>query len=377
MSVCVSSSNLLKCMNATIDIQTSSEHIYPIFFGNGVLDFFGGDMAKRLPANRSFAIVDENVNRLHLEPLKAFLGKAYRQVDWYIVPSGESSKSMFQLGSILDFMLESGLKRSTPVIVIGGGVTGDLGGFAAAVALRGVPFIQVPTTLLAMVDSSVGGKTGINHHTGKNLVGAFYQPEAVYIDLQFLTTLPEREWTSGLGEVIKYAAIQEPELFQATMELLDKAVLANDPLWLPIIRSCVEIKADIVRQDEKESGIRSWLNFGHTFAHAMEAASNYSGILHGEAVFLGMVAAAHLSNLLGSSLEVETILQFNSHLKISWPDTCRDVERLTLLMSNDKKNTEVGQTFVIVDNWGSPRKVVVHDRALIHQAWQMAMHDIS
>lgn len=363
-------------MNATIDIQTTSDHSYPIFFGNGAHDQFSKDLSARLPARRCFAIVDENVHTLHQELLKSLVGGSYSQVDWYVVPSGETSKSLFQLGSILDFMLESGIKRTNPVLVIGGGVTGDLGGFAAAIALRGVPFVQLPTTLLAMVDSSVGGKTGINHHTGKNLIGAFYQPEAVYIDLQFLSTLPVREWISGLGEVIKYAAIQRPELFKTTLGLLEQSVGPTDPRWLPVIHACVEIKADIVRQDERETGIRSWLNFGHTFAHSMEAASNYSGILHGEAVYLGMVAAAHLSNLIGASLDVGTLLRFNEHLKIKWPDTCRDIEKLTQLMSNDKKNTEVGQTFVILDEWGSPRKIVVHDRAMIHQAWQMAMHDL-
>lgn len=363
-------------MSATIDIRTSSEHSYPIYFGDGVQDLFSNDLAARLPARKCFVIVDANVQAIHPDYLKSLVGRAYSKSEWYVVPSGESSKSMFQLGSILDFMLESGLKRTNPVLVIGGGVTGDLGGFAAAVALRGVPFVQFPTTLLAMVDSSVGGKTGINHHTGKNLIGAFCQPEAVYIDLQFLSTLPFREWISGLGEVIKYAAIQRPDLFRETMGLLEQSAEPTDPRWLPVIRSCVEIKAEIVRQDEKETGIRSWLNFGHTFAHAMEAASNYSGILHGEAVYLGMVAAAHLSNLLGASLDIGTLLRFNDHLKIKWPDTCRDTENLTQLMSNDKKNTEVGQTFVILDMWGAPRKVVVHDRAMIHQAWQMAMHDL-
>lgn len=377
MSVYASLSNLLSFMSATINIQTASEHSYPIFFGNNDLGRFGSDLAKRLPAQKTFALVDENVNAHHFADLKRFLDGAYAQVEWYVVPAGETSKSLFQLGSILDFMLESGLKRVNPVVVIGGGVTGDLGGFAAAVALRGVPFVQVPTTLLAMVDSSVGGKTGINHHTGKNLIGSFCQPEAVYIDLNFLSTLPRREWISGLGEVIKYAAIQRPGLFAETMDLLDRAVAPHDPQWLPVIRSCVDIKADIVRQDEKETGIRSWLNFGHTFAHAMEAASNYNGILHGEAVYLGMVAAAHLSNMLGSSINAATLIGFNRHLNIKWPDSCRDVEQLTLLMSNDKKNTEMGQAFVILDDWGSPRKVVIHDRAMIHQAWQMAMHDLS
>jgi 3-dehydroquinate synthase len=329
-----------------------------------------------LPSKRAFVIIDENVHQLHLARLESLFKSVYKKIDWYRVPSGENSKSMLHLVSILDFMLDAGIKRGTPVLVVGGGVTGDLGGFAASIALRGVPFAQFPTTLLAMVDSSVGGKTGINHRTGKNLIGSFYQPEAVYIDLDFLSTLPEREWISGMGEVIKYGAIRNPDLFNVLHDMIANGVEPDSPSWIPIIRSCVEIKANIVQADEKETGIRAWLNFGHTFAHAMEAASGYSGVQHGEAVYLGMIAAAHLSNLLGASLDVDILLRFNRDLNIQWPESCRDVELLTNLMANDKKNTEVGYTFVILKDWGLPEKVVVHDRALIHQAWLMAMHDL-
>jgi 3-dehydroquinate synthase len=364
-------------MNDPVNISTSSEHAYPIFLGNGDVAQTVIDLGSRLPARRAFVIVDENVHSLHQKKLKSLFEPIYPKLDWHLVPSGESSKSMLHLGSILDFMLQAGAKRGTPVMVVGGGVTGDLGGFAASIALRGMPFVQFPTTLLAMVDSSVGGKTGINHSTGKNLIGSFYQPEAVYIDLQFLSTLPEREWISGMGEVIKYAAISKPALFQASDDLLSKGEKPDSAEWLPIIRSCVDIKAEIVRADEKETGIRSWLNFGHTFAHAMEAACGYSGVLHGEAVYLGMIAASHMSNLMGATLDLDMLLRFNRHLCIKWPDSCRDVEQLTNLMSNDKKNTEVGQTFVILREWGVPEKVVVHDRAMILKAWLMAMHDIS
>jgi 3-dehydroquinate synthase len=364
-------------MNDPVLISTSSKHSYPIFLLDGDIASITNDLGSRIPSKRAFVIVDENVHMLHHKRLGSLFEPMFEKIEWYRVPSGEGSKSMHHLADILDFLLESGIKRGTPVVVVGGGVTGDLGGFAASIALRGVPFVQFPTTLLAMVDSSVGGKTGINHRTGKNLIGSFYQPEAVYVDIHFLSTLPEREWISGLGEVIKYAAIRTPALFQTLNDLLDIGVERNSADWLPIIRTCVDIKAEIVRADEKENGIRSWLNYGHTFAHAMEAASGYTGILHGEAVYLGMIAASHLSNLLGASLDVELLIRFNRHLKIKWPDTCRDVDQLTNLMSNDKKNTEVGQTFVILKDWGLPEKVVVHDRAMILKAWLMAMHDIS
>jgi len=364
-------------MNDPVNIGTASEHSYPIFLSSGENEEIARDLHTRLPSKRAFIIVDENVHSLHYERLNAIFESVYAKLDWYMVPSGEGSKSLHHLSGILDFLLDSGVKRGTPVMVVGGGVTGDLGGFAASIALRGVPFVQFPTTLLAMVDSSVGGKTGINHRAGKNLIGSFYQPEAVYIDLQFLSTLPEREWISGMGEVLKYGAIRNPHLFQISEDLLGALTKPDSIDWLPIIRMCVTIKAEIVRADEKETGIRSWLNYGHTFAHAMEAASGYKGVLHGEAVYLGMIAATHLSNLLGASLDVQELLRFNRHLRIKWPDSCRDVEQLTNLMANDKKNTETGHTFVILKHWGQPEKVVIHDRALIQKAWLMAMHDIS
>ncbi len=364
-------------MNDPINIGTASEHSYPIFMSGGEIEQIARDLRSRLPSKRAFIIVDENVQSLHYARLKTIFEPVYENLDWYVVPSGEGSKSSHHLSGILDFLLDSGVKRGTPVMVVGGGVTGDLGGFAASITLRGLPFIQFPTTLLAMVDSSVGGKTGINHRTGKNLIGSFYQPEAVYIDLQFLSTLPEREWISGMGEVLKYGAIRNPQLFQISEDLLAARTKPYSIDWLPIIRMCVNIKAEIVQADEKETGIRSWLNYGHTFAHAMEAASGYKGVLHGEAVYLGMIAATHLSNLLGASLDVHVLLRFNRHLRIKWPDSCRDVEKLTNLMANDKKNTEIGHTFVILKHWGQPDKVVIHDRALIQKAWLMAMHDIS
>lgn len=363
-------------MNDSVHVSISHEHSYPIFFCDGDPSGVSRDLGSRLPAYRAFIIIDENVYQHHRDRLETMFGSVYKKIDWYRVASGESSKSMLNLTSILDFMLESGVKRGTPVLVVGGGVTGDLGGFAASIALRGVPFAQFPTTLLAMVDSSIGGKTGINHRSGKNLIGSFYQPEAVYIDLDFLSTLPVKEWISGMGEVIKYGAIRNPELFKVLKHMFANGVEPNSVNWIPIIRTCVEIKADIVQADEKETGNRAWLNFGHTFAHAMEAASGYSEVLHGEAVYLGMIAATHLSNLLGASLDVDILLRFNRNLNIQWPESCRDVELLTNLMASDKKNTEVGYTFVILKDWGFPEKIVVHDRAIIHQAWLMAMHDL-
>lgn len=360
-----------------IDILTAREHRYPIHVGKGNFGGFSGLNLGPLTTARAFAVVDENVWKHHSGLLQRVIEGHFGEVSWMRIPSGESSKSLAMLGKVLDFLLEGRIRRNTPVMVIGGGVVGDLGGFAAASALRGVPFVQVPTTLLAMVDSSVGGKTGINHAAGKNLIGAFYQPEGVVVDLDFLATLPRREWVSGLGEVIKYGAIHDPAMIDDVGRLLASNMAPDAEAWVPVVERCVQIKADIVAADEMESGVRSWLNFGHTFAHAIEAAMGFQGILHGEAVYMGMVAAAHLSNLRGASLPVEELLRFLPHFDLKWPDRCLEFGLLLNLMGSDKKNTSTDITFVLLDAWGKPRKETVTDQALVLKALEMAVDDIN
>jgi 3-dehydroquinate synthase len=268
------------------------ERSYPIVIGGGLLG--GGlDLSAYVSGPDCLVVTNETVEPLYLEALTA--GLTDKQVRAISLPDGEAYKTLETVEDILDTLVEGGANRDTTVIALGGGVVGDIAGFAAASYMRGVDFIQVPTTLLAQVDSSVGGKTGVNHAAGKNLIGAFHQPRAVLIDTDTLRTLPDRELRAGLAEVIKYGAIVDADFF-AWLEANIDALLARDreALAAAIRRSC-ELKAVVVAEDERESGRRAILNFGHTFGHAIERCQGYGEWLHGEAVAAGMVMAAQLS----------------------------------------------------------------------------------
>jgi len=267
---------------------------YPIVIGRGLLDG-GFDLAEYVRGNDCLVVSNDTVAPLYLDKLRPNLAGC--DITSISLPDGESFKTLATLQKILDQLVTSGANRDTTVIALGGGVVGDVAGFAAACYMRGVAFIQVPTTLLAQVDSSVGGKTGVNHEKGKNLIGAFHQPEVVLIDTGTLTTLPERELKAGLAEVIKYGAICDPDFFE-WLESDMAALIDQDPdaLAYAIRRSC-ELKAEVVAKDERESGRRAILNFGHTFGHAIEHCLGYGKWLHGEAVAAGMVMAAELSGI--------------------------------------------------------------------------------
>ena len=270
------------------------DRAYPIHIGTGLLAR-AGELLGAQSLQRAVIVTNAVVASHHLAPLQASLRERGTQVDVVMLPDGEAHKNLSTLNDLLTRLLELRAERATTLVALGGGVVGDIAGFAAAVYQRGMPFVQVPTTLLAQVDSSVGGKTGVNHPLGKNMIGAFWQPRAVLIDTACLATLPDRELHAGLAEVIKYGAIRDAVFF-AWLEANMQALLAKDPEALAhaIRRSC-EIKADIVAADERESGERALLNFGHTFGHAIEAAQGYGAWLHGEAVAAGMVCAARLS----------------------------------------------------------------------------------
>lgn len=272
------------------------ERSYPIYIGSGLIG--QPDPLKKHIAGRRVAIVtNETVAPLYLAKVRAHLD-TLQPVD-VILPDGEQHKSLEVLNRVFDALLKAHCDRRTTLIALGGGVIGDMAGFAAACYQRGVPFIQVPTTLLSQVDSSVGGKTGVNHPLGKNMIGAFYQPRAVIIDTDTLNTLPDRELSAGLAEVIKYGLIRDPEFFSWLEAHLDK-LLARDAeaLAYAIHRSCRN-KAEVVAADERESGVRATLNLGHTFGHAIETGLGYGKWLHGEAIAAGMVMAADLSHRLG------------------------------------------------------------------------------
>lgn len=279
----------------TVDFSSSSEtKNYPIHIGNGILNHTEL-ITSCLKQKRVAIVCNTTVAPLYLDNLRSSLKKNGIQSIPIILPDGEAYKNWETLNLIFDALLENHCERTTTILALGGGVVGDLTGFAAATYLRGVPFIQIPTTLLAQVDSSVGGKTGINHPLGKNMIGAFYQPRMVLADSATLDTLPDRELRAGLAEIIKYGLIRDPVFFE-WLEKNMQRLLARDPATLneAIQRSC-ENKAEIVAADEKESGVRALLNLGHTFGHAIENAMGYGVWLHGEAVAAGTVMAADLS----------------------------------------------------------------------------------
>lgn len=327
---------------------------YPILIGGGLLD--DADSYKALPAAASAMIVSNTtVAPLYAQRLRAVLGQRFRTVHLLELPDGEAHKDWTTLNQIFDTLLGHGCDRKTVLFALGGGVVGDMTGFAAASYMRGVPFVQVPTTLLSQVDSSVGGKTGINHPLGKNMIGAFYQPQLVLCDLGTLDTLPARELSAGLAEVIKYGPIYDMAFFDWIEAHID-ALMARDPQALAhaVKRSC-EIKAAVVGQDERESGLRAILNFGHTFGHAIESGLGYGEWLHGEAVGCGMVMAAHLSQRLGgvdaAFVARLTALIRRAGLPVVGPALGAD--RYLELMRVDKKSEGGEIRFVLLERPGT------------------------
>jgi len=332
---------------------TLAERSYDILIGTGVLDAaasFDG-----LPASADALIVtNTTVAPLYAQRLAAQLAARHRRVLTLALPDGEQHKDWTTLNLIFDRLLAEGCDRKTVLYALGGGVVGDITGFAAAAYMRGVPFVQVPTTLLAQVDSSVGGKTAINHPLGKNMIGAFYQPARVLCDLDLLDTLPVRELSAGLAEVIKYGPIADLD-FLGWIEANIDALMARDKAALAhaVRRSC-EIKAWVVGQDEREGGLRAILNFGHTFGHAIETGLGYGVWLHGEAVGCGMVLAAELSAQLGlvdAALvpRLKTLCQ-RAGLPVAAP--LMPIERWLTLMRGDKKAEGGEMRFVVIDGAG-------------------------
>ena len=269
---------------------------YPIVIGSGLLG--NGELLNSLIPKGDLAVVtNTTVAALYLEKLQATLSG--RRIAQCVLPDGEQFKTQQTLGLIYDVLVESRLNRDATILALGGGVVGDMAGFAAASYQRGVGYVQIPTTLLALVDSSVGGKTGVNHPGGKNLIGAFYQPLAVVADIDTLATLPDRELRAGLAEIIKYGCIWDPVLFAWLESHIDQLTGRDIPSLIHAIERSCQIKADVVGKDERESNLRAILNFGHTFGHAIESATHYETFLHGEAVALGMLMASDLSHRLG------------------------------------------------------------------------------
>lgn len=329
------------------------ERSYPIEIGTGLLANSGA-FAGLPTASTALIVSNTTVAPLCAERLQSALRTHYRRVLLLVLPDGEAHKNSDTLNLIYDCLLANGCDRKTTLFALGGGVVGDMTGFAAACFMRGVPFVQVPTTLLAQVDSSVGGKTAINHPLGKNMIGAFYQPLRVICDLDSLQTLPQRELSAGLAEVIKYGPIADMAFFE-WLEANMEGLCQRDPALLAraVRRSC-EIKAEVVGKDERETGLRAVLNFGHTFGHAIEAGMGYGRWLHGEAVGCGMLMAAHLSQTLGG-VDADFVarlraLLLRAGLPIQAPvlDAEQNAGRYLALMRGDKKSEAGEIRFVLI-----------------------------
>ncbi|TAK72720.1 MAG: 3-dehydroquinate synthase [Betaproteobacteria bacterium] len=309
----------------------------------------------QLDLPRVAIVTNTTVAALYLEPLAGALGIRGVDVISIVLEDGERYKDWTTLNRIYDALLERRCDRKTTLIALGGGVVGDLAGFAAATFMRGIPFIQVPTTLLAQVDSSIGGKTGINHPLGKNMIGAFYQPRLVLADTAVLDTLPPRELSAGMAEVIKHGLIRDGAFFAWLEQNMEKLLACDRDALAHAVHRCCEIKAAVVAEDERETGVRALLNFGHTFGHAIESGLGYGNWLHGEAVAAGMVMAADLSRRTGliAEADVERIIALlkRARLPTAPPDIAP--ERLLELMRVDKKAERGKLHFVLLDAIGA------------------------
>ncbi|RFC36883.1 MAG: 3-dehydroquinate synthase [Candidatus Nitrotoga sp. LAW] len=330
-----------------------AERSYPIYIGSNLLGS-AELLLPHLPHRRAAVVTNTTVASLYLEPLRGMLQAHGVDMIPIILPDGEQYKNAETLGLIYDALLSHRCERNTPLIALGGGVIGDMTGYAAATYLRGVPFIQIPTTLLAQVDSSVGGKTGINHPLGKNMIGAFYQPQVVLADITTLNTLKDQELRAGIAEVIKYGLIRDLSFFEWLEQNMEKLLARDaDALQYAITRSC-QNKAEVVAADERESGERALLNLGHTFGHAIETGMGYGTWLHGEAVAAGTIMAADLSCRLGwlSKEDVDRIRSLFECAGLPVVAPALGIEKYLQLMGLDKKVVGGKIRFVLLKSIG-------------------------
>ena len=345
----------------TLDVALG-ERAYPIHIGNGLLS--RADLIlPHLKTKRVAIVSNEIVAPLYMSSLCKSLGEVGVAITEIVLPDGEEHKNWQTLNLIFDGLLSNRCERSTTIIALGGGVIGDMAGFAAATYQRGVPFIQIPTTLLSQVDSSVGGKTAINHPLGKNMIGAFYQPRLVLADIDTLKTLPDRELKAGLAEVIKYGLLRDLPFLEWIEANLDKLLTRDAEALAEAVKSCCHIKADIVAVDETEQGERALLNLGHTFGHAIETGMGYGVWLHGEGVAAGTVMAAALSARLGmiSAADVMRVRKIFERAGLPVKGPALGAERYIELMYHDKKVTDGKLRLILLQQIG---KAIVYDNAL-------------
>ncbi|MCF7791754.1 MAG: 3-dehydroquinate synthase [Victivallales bacterium] len=353
--------------NVTIDLGNRA---YQILIKPGILSTASRLLSSFVKNKNCFVISDSNVFTLYGERILNQLKKAgAANVYKYTFPPGEQSKNINTLKAVYDSMAEAGITRDSAVIALGGGVPGDLAGFAAATFMRGIDYIQVPTTLLSMVDSSVGGKTGVDLSAGKNLVGAFWQPKLVLIDTNTLDTLPQRELKSGLAEVIKYGVILDKELFSFIDLNIEKILSTDLSVYEKIISECCKLKGEVVIEDEHEKNLRAVLNFGHTFGHAIEAVTNYEKYTHGEAVAIGMLMAAKTGEMLKCFSPDENRKLYSVISKIGLPVKAEGVcvKEIYNAMFKDKKVKSGKINFIIPEKIGSVQIINIDKVNLIKQ----------
>lgn len=335
-------------------IVNLGEKSYPIYISAYGWDDLHETMVKQYKTRTILIVSDENVYPIYCENLLRIFESLGSKVFSAVIPAGESSKSLNIYETLITKALQHGLNRKSAIIALGGGVTGDLAGFAAATYMRGIDFIQIPTSLLAQVDSSVGGKVAVNHTLAKNIIGAFYQPEFVYINVSTLTTLPKREFSSGMAEIIKHGFIYDEVFLKSLDEDMDKLMSLDFAVLAEAIKNSCRIKAQIVEQDEKENGIRAILNFGHTIGHAIEAVAGYDKYTHGEAVSLGMVYESLIAREMGliddDYVERLRFILHRANLPTAMTDL--DTDKLIQKMSFDKKNQDNRITFVLPTDYG-------------------------
>jgi 3-dehydroquinate synthase len=350
-----------------VNIPAVAPHTYDVRIGPGLLDELGTLVRGLAPAPTAGIVTDTNVAPHYLARAAGSLEKAGYRVLTHTIPAGEHHKTFATVGAALDTFLNGKVERATPIVTLGGGVVGDLGGYVSASLLRGTPFVQVPTTLLSAVDASVGGKVGVDHPAGKNLIGAFHQPRLVLTDISTFKTLPARELRCGMAECIKHAVIRDPALFVFIQRNLGRLLGGDENLLSDLVAMNVAIKAAVVHEDPHEKGVRAILNLGHTFGHAIEATSDYAalasggGVAHGEAVALGMVAAGRMARAMGrfpqADLEAMTALIAAAGLPTELPGM--DVEKVYATMFTDKKvkagklrfilPTQIGHAEIVTD----------------------------
>lgn len=341
-----------------VNLEKPRTDSYEIFIGHGIMDRLGSIVKAGNHVDRCVIIADSSVNPLYGEMVREKLLQTALPVDIIEIPAGEASKSIDTVLDVVRKLISLNISRKSLLIALGGGVVGDVTGFIASIYMRSVPYVQVPTTLLAQVDSSVGGKTGVDLPEGKNLLGTFYQPTAVFIELSFLNTLADGDFKDGLAEIIKYGIIGDHEMFELLEQQRDAIENRQPPLIKTLVERSCKIKARIVEKDEREGGLRRILNFGHTLGHALEAASDYT-LSHGQAVATGMVAAAKISHKLDHLDEVscgrivQVVKQYGLPTRIP-ADSTYDPEKLLAFVATDKKAVAGQPHFVLVKKIGAP-----------------------